>query len=163
ERLRSAIQEMDEGHLEEASVVLEDLLRAHPNNGIVLHELGLSYRLMRRPEKAITLWMPFRSRLTVLTLAGLASALDEAGKPEEAIAFLREEIQRHPNAGILYSELATTLRQAGKDEEARKLYERAIDVDPAFPAAWLHLTNAYATTRSRGLSLLYGETFRILE
>jgi predicted Zn-dependent protease len=154
---------MDAGKLDDAVAKLEKLHAQHPNNAVIIHELGLAYRLQKRPKQAIDLLMPLRAALPLDALAGLASALDEAGEKAKAQAFLREEIKRHPKAGILYSELATSLLAANKLQEALELYEKSIEVDPAFPASYFHAAELYAMTPSRGMALLYGETFRILE
>jgi tetratricopeptide (TPR) repeat protein len=162
-KLKAAADQMDEGHLDEAIATLEKLHRELPNSALVLHELGLAYRLQKQPQKAVALWTPFRDALPVETLAGLASALDEAGQSAQAQALLRKEIERHPKSGILYSELATALRGVGKQQEALALYEQSIEVDPAFPASYLHAAEILANTPNRGMALLYGETFRVLE
>lgn len=161
--LSMAITQMDEGEFGNAIRTLEALRRRHPNNGIILHELGLAYRIVKRPADAVTLWTPYRARLTVTTLASLASALDEAGKAKEAITLLREEIPKHPTSGLLHSELATTLVNSGKRDEAMGLYEKSTQVDPGFAPSYMHLATLYSKTRSRGLTLLHGETFRVLE
>jgi Tfp pilus assembly protein PilF len=163
DELEAAARQMDAGQVAEASAKLEELNRGHPNNAFIVHELGLSYRLLKEPQRAIALWMPLRTALPVDTLAGLASALDEDGRTSDAQALLREEIARHPSSGILYSELGTSLLGAGKKADALALYERSIHVDPAFGASYLHAAEILAGGRSRGMALLYGETFRVLE
>ncbi len=163
QRLKAALALVDGGKPGEGARILEELARDYPDNAVVVHELGLAYRMGKKPDKAVALWLPLRAKLPVQTLAGLASALDEAGRSDEAIALLREELDRHPKEGILHSELATTLARGGHLDEAVKLYQRGTEVEPGFPANYVHLADIFATTRSRGLGLLYGETFRVLE
>ncbi len=105
ERLQAGVAETDAGRFLEAIVAFEELRHAHPNNAMVLHELALAYRLSKQPEKAIGVLAPFGDRLPVETPASLASALDDAGRPEEAAAVLRAAVARHPRAGLLCSEL----------------------------------------------------------
>ncbi len=161
--LSVAVAQVDEGDFAPALRTMEALRKRHPNNGVILHELSLAYRLARRPQEAVNVLMPYRNRLPVMTLAGLASALDEAGKPKEAITMLREELLRHPTSGLLHSELATTLVNQGKRDDALALYVKSTEVDPGFAPSHMHLADLYSQTRSRGLTLLHGETFRILE
>ncbi len=163
DRLRAAVRAMDEGLVTDAIRLLEELHSRHPRNAMVLHELALAYRMARSPERTIQLLMPYADRLRVETLASLGSALDEAGKRKQADAVLRKGLERFPRSGLLYSELATTLVNRGRVAEAIELYQHGIDVDPAAPANYLNLTRLLSKTKQRGLSLIYGETFRVLE
>lgn len=161
--LNAAIEAMDEGRFDLCIPVLEELRARHPTNAVVLHELALAYRLSKQPQRAVEILDPVRDRLPMITVASLASALDEAGRSSEAAALLREAIVRFPRSGLLHSELATTLGRAGDVPAAIQLYEHGIEVDPAFPATYKNLATLFAKTRSRGLTLIHGETFRVLE
>ena len=163
DRLRTAAEQMDAEHPEAAVKILEELRQRHSNNAVVLHELALAYRLSKRPKDAVELLTPFRAELPAESLASLGSALDESGKKAEAEALLRQEIERHPRSGLLYSELASTLAGEGKWDEALDLYGRGTDVEPGFPANYMHLADLFSKTNAPGLSLIYGETFRVLE
>ena len=161
--LREAVEHTDARRFNEAISILEDLHRRHPNNGVVLHELGLAYRLSKQPERAVALLTPWVDKLGVLSLAGLASALDEAGKGAEAAALLRAAITRHPHSGLLHSELATTLSRGGDTKEALRFYLLGIEVEPSFGATYYNLARLLNQSRYRGLVLVYGEEFRLLE
>ena len=163
ERLLAAIADMDARRFDASIRALEDLHARHPDNAIVIHELSLAYRLSKQPQKAIALLMPLRERISVETLANLASALDEAGKSADAVALLRDAIIRHPRSGLLCSELGTTLNRIGDVETAVKMYERGINVEPAFAASYHNLARLLSKSRARGLALIHGETFRLLE
>jgi tetratricopeptide (TPR) repeat protein len=158
-----AIARMDGGQPEKAIPILEQVRSRHPNSAGVLHELALAYRLAKQPAKAVDVLWPFRAQLPVETLASLTSALDDANRTDEAIALLKSAITAHPHAGLLYSELATTLLRGGKQNEAAQLYERGIEEQPELPANYVHLAMLLSESDHRGLSILYGETFRLLE
>ena len=162
-KLAQAVRAMDDGTPERAIGVLKDILSRHPENGIVLHELALAYRMVSRPEKTVEVLMPYRRRVEAVTLANLGSALDELGRRAEAEAVLRDGLKRFPRSGLLHSELATTLGNAGKLEQALQLYQRGIEVEPDVPANYLHLARITAASDHRGLALVFGETFRLLE
>ena len=66
-------------------------------------------------------------------LSALGSALDEAGDNAGAEALLREGLKRNPKAGILYSDLGTTLRLAKRANEALDVYLAGTVAEPAFP------------------------------
>jgi tetratricopeptide (TPR) repeat protein len=162
-KLAQAVRSMDDGTPERAIGVLKDIRSRHPENGIVLHELALAYRMVSRPEKTVEVLMPYRRRIEAVTLANLGSALDELGRRAEAEAVLRDGLKRFPRSGLLHSELATTLGNAGKFDQALELYQRGIEVEPDVPANYLHLARITAASDHRGLALVFGETFRLLE
>jgi tetratricopeptide (TPR) repeat protein len=162
-RLVQAVELIDEGKLDAAIKILEELWGRHPNNAIVLHELALAHRLAKRPQKAAELLMPHRERLPPTALAALGSALDELGADAEAISVLRAGLARFPRSGLLHSELATTLLGTGKFEEAFRLYDKGTQVDPASPPNYLHLARLLAESKGPGMTLIYGEMFRLLE
>ncbi|MEP7123162.1 MAG: tetratricopeptide repeat protein [Byssovorax sp.] len=162
-RMQAAVAETDAGRFLEAIAALEELRHRYPNNAMVLHELALAYRLSKQPEKAVAMLAPFADRLPVDTQASLASALDDAGRPEQAAALLRVAIARHPRSGLLHSELATTLARTGNLAEALALYLRGVEVEPSFSATYLHLAQLLSESPYPGLTLVHGETFRVLE
>jgi tetratricopeptide (TPR) repeat protein len=162
-KLENAVAAMDRGDFPRAIRTLEELRSRHPENGVVLHELALAYRLAKKPSEAVAVLMPFRKRLPPQALAGLGSALDELGRGDEAIAVLREGIARYPDSGLLYADLGTTLYNRGKVEEAVEQYQKGIAVDPSAPANYIRLSLVLAQTEYRGLTLVFGETFRLLE
>ena len=162
-KLENAVAAMDRGDMPRAIRTLEELRSRHPENGLVLHELGLAYRLSKKPEEAVKLLTPFRRRLPPAPLAGLGSALDEAGRSADAIAVFREGLERYPRSGLLYSDLGTTLFKQGKTGEALELFQKGIEVDPATSANYIRISLILAQTDYRGLTLVFGETFRLLE
>lgn len=162
-KLENAIAAMDRGDYPRAIRTLEELRSRHGENGVVLHELALAYRLSKKPSEAVAVLMPFRARLPPAPLAGLGSALDELGRGDEAVAVLREGIKRYPDSGLLHADLGTTLYNQGKVEEAVLHYQKGIEVDPSAPANYIRLSLVLARTEYRGLTLVFGETFRLLE
>jgi tetratricopeptide (TPR) repeat protein len=162
-QLESAVAAIDRGDYERAIAGLEELRARHPENAVVLHELALAYRLAKKPQRAVSLLMPFRDRLPPLSLAALGSALDESGRGAEAVEVLREGLRRHPKSGLLHADLGTVLFNQGKADEALELYQKGTEVDPAAPANYLRLALMLSRSEYRGLTLVLGETFRLLE
>jgi tetratricopeptide (TPR) repeat protein len=162
-KLENAIAAMDRRDYSRSIRTLEELRSRHPENGVVLHELALAYRLSKQPAEAVKVLMPFRGRLPPAPLAGLGSALDELGRGPEAVAVLREGVERYPRSGLLHADLGTTLYNQGKVEEAVEHYQKGIEVEPSAPANYIRLSLVLARTEYRGLTLVFGETFRLLE
>jgi Tfp pilus assembly protein PilF len=162
-KLENAVAAMDRGDMARAIRTLEEIRSRHPENGLVLHELALAYRLSKKPAEAVKVLMPFRHRLPPAPLAGLGSALDELGRSKDAISVFREGLKRYPRSGLLYADFGTTVFQQGKTEEALGLFQKGIEVDPATPANYIRIAIVLAQTDHRGLALVFGETFRVLE
>src|SRR5262245_4848220 len=89
-KLENAVAALDRGDFPRALRTLEDLRSRHPENGLVLHELALGYRLAKKPEEAVKVLSPFRRRLPPPLIAGLGSALDELGRSADAMSVFRE-------------------------------------------------------------------------
>ncbi len=161
--LERAVDEMDRGELELSIATLQALRSKRPNNGTVLHELALAHRMSRQPRRAVELLLPYRAELPPQMLSALASAFDEAGDRDQAEALLRQGLARYPKAGVLYSDLGTTVRGAGRLDEALGLYLQGIEAEPSFPGNYRRAAELYAKGDSRGLALVYGEMFRVLD
>jgi len=63
----------------------------------------------------------------VTASSACALALDAEGKPDEALKILQDGIKRHPEAGVLHYNLATTLLQLQTDAEGRRRLAAAAD------------------------------------
>jgi tetratricopeptide (TPR) repeat protein len=63
-------------------------------------------------------------------------ALCLLGRERDAIILLERTVQQNHNP-VLETQLAMLLRQAGRPDDALKLFERAIKSQPAFPPAFL--------------------------
>jgi predicted Zn-dependent protease len=162
-KVETAIAAMDRGDLTRAIRALEDVRTRHPDNGVVVYELALAYRLANKPREAVGVLEPFRARLNARGLANLGSALDELGKSSEAMAVFHEGIRRFPNSGLLHAELGTALANQQKFDQALDSYQRGMTVEPDEPASYIRLSLLLSHSEYRGLSLIFGETFRLLE
>jgi len=161
--LVGAVKQMDAGQLNKAIPTLEDLHRKHPLSATVLHELALAHRMAHQPRRAVELLLPYRARLEPMMLSALGSALDEAGDAAQAESVLREGIARNPKAGVLYSDLGTTLRGRGRAQDALKVYLQGTEAEPTFPGNYKRAAEIFASSDSPVLALVYGEMFRLLE
>ncbi|HXU03247.1 MAG TPA: NrsF family protein [Polyangia bacterium] len=163
EALRNAVRQMDDGKVDKSIAALEDLHRKYPRNATVLHELTLAHRLAHQPRRAVELLLPYQAQLPPLMLSALGSALDEAGDAAQAESVLREGLKRNPKAGVLYSDLGTTLRGAGRPKDALDAYLQGTAAEPTFPGNYRRAAEIYAQSDHRALALVYGEMFRLLD
>jgi len=66
--------------------------------------------------------------------ANLASALNNAGRPQEAIEHYLEALRLKPDRPELYYKLGIALNRAGRHEDAIARFEEAVRMDPNSPA-----------------------------
>lgn len=107
--------------------------------------------------------MPHRDALPADLLAGLGSALDEAGNTGAATVILRDGIRKYPRSGLLHSELGTLLSTHGRATEGIVEYERGIAAEPSCAPNYHNAAHLLAEGPRRGMAITYAEIFRLLE
>ncbi len=163
DQLQRAVSLIDTGALAASIEILQELRSRNRDNAYVVHELALALRLNRQPQRAVEILRPYRRGLTAEIAAGFGSALDDAGDRRGAIEVLSEAIQRYPRSGLLRSELGTTLAGAGRGQEALAQYQTGMQIEPRWPSNYMQAARLLSESDASGLSLIYGEIFRVLE
>jgi len=161
--LDRAVELMDNGQFEPSIQILRELHERYPHHLGPLHELALAYRLSKKPAQAVDLLLPYKAALGPQQLAALGSALDEAGRKSDSLDLLRWGLSKYPTSGLLYSELGVTTSRGGDEKQALQLFQRGMEAEPSWPSNYLQATRSYANTGQRGLALIHGEIFRVLE
>lgn len=108
----------------------------HEELSAVYDSLGMRDKAIEHANQAIDLRAAFDDYLRAL-------AVSRQGRPEEAIDFMRQTVERTPRfiTGRLF--LAELLEKAGKKKEALDLYLQVLDLDPLDQSArekgaWLY-------------------------
>jgi tetratricopeptide (TPR) repeat protein len=152
--VRLARCRMARGQADEAGTLLEHVLQAHPRYRPALCARGELATQQNDPAEAEK-WL--REALALdpadfLTQYTLARSLRQRGKDDEARAveervaamekdinrmhaIVKEEIPRAPNDPVLLTEVGTILLRAGSEREGLQWLHKALQNDPAFPAA----------------------------
>jgi adenylate cyclase len=114
----------------------------NPNSSEAWHSRGWVYKIAGVPEEAVrsferTIRMsPVDPRLHT-TLAGMAYALIELRRFDEAIVIGKKALRQNPYPVALRC-LASAFAHVGRDAEAREAAARLLEVDPAFTiSAWI--------------------------
>ncbi len=105
--------------------------------GVLLVLAGLSWRQSGTYRDVVTLYRATLERSPDSWVAhlNLGTALDEAGKPAEALPHLQRALvlkREHPET---LNSLGNVLNRLGRAGEARPLLERAVQLQPRFAAA----------------------------
>jgi tetratricopeptide (TPR) repeat protein len=72
-------------------------------------------------------------------LLGLAKALNDANRHEEALQVWPQVVEALPDKREPRFEYATALQIAGRDDDAAAQYERLLELDPQSTGAWVNL------------------------
>ena len=102
------------------------VLPAHPEDRLLLQEALMRSRLRKYPGDFVA-------------LANLGSALQTAGRLDEAIGYLRQALAVRPDHAGARNNLATALRAAGRSDDAIVEFERALRSDPGYADAEYNL------------------------
>lgn len=93
----------------------------------------------------------------------LADALTKAGRPEEAIPILTEDLRLHPGSVSSLIVLGETYSRCKRYAEARSTLEKAIQAAPDYTTAYLALSTACARLGDEAKSREYLQQFKKLK
>ena len=87
------------------------------------------------------------------TLNGMALALIELGRFEEAVVLSKKSARQHPSFPAGYRPLASALAHLGQKSEAREAAARLMELEPEFTiSAWgVRTRHSHARTMMEGL------------
>jgi tetratricopeptide (TPR) repeat protein len=155
---------MRQGDFDNAIIILTRALQSDKNNLEMQKDLVLSYYYKRDYEKAVKGVEALLDRndadVVTFQIAGnVYKALEEVKECEKAY---KKGLKKFPNAGPLYSEYGELL-WSKKDYDAIKLWEKGIQVDPAYSGNYYNAALFYFYTKDKVWSLVYGEIFANME
>lgn len=135
--LNVAIQNFQNGNLEQARLQLNDVLKMQPKNFDALHILGVIYGIKSNHKEALNY---FRKAIKVNSLNNfvhfnLAKALSELGDDIEAIKHISKAVQlepKHPESWLNYGKILSKLNRT---QEAATHYDEALKLRPNYPEA----------------------------
>ena len=143
-----ALQLHQQGHLDQARRLYEQILAEDPGNAIATHYLGLAAwqrgdrdegeRLMRAALAADATVGDFHNNLGLL--------LRDAGRLDEAMDCFRATLAADPRWIEAHNNLGLALEAAGRWDEAIAAYREAIAAEPRFAAARQNLALALMAT-----------------
>jgi adenylate cyclase len=118
-----------------AAEALEIATRLSPNDSETLITRGNMLVYLHRPEEAIEQLERARRlspRVTEMLLHFLGHAHFMTGDYETAAAYLRERIEKHAETDVSRVLLASCYGHLGRIDEARRLWEETLRINPAY-------------------------------
>ena len=155
---------MRSGDHDNAILVLNKAIQSEPDNEQLLQDLTLAYYYKKDFAQAKS----YAQKLTNLDdidvtsyqIAGTVHrALEEI---KEAEKLYKKGLKKYPQSGVLYSEYGEML-WAKNDNNAIKMWEKGMEMAPAYAGNYYHAATYYHYTKDKVWSLIYGEIFVNME
>jgi arylsulfatase A-like enzyme/tetratricopeptide (TPR) repeat protein len=148
-RYQAALQEEENGRIQEALRKYQELLRTDPSLIDAHIHLGLCYKRLGQYPKAIeqfkkvALLAPESSMVSY----NLAHSYALAGKTDEAVAGFRRTLQLDPLESRAHTGLGIAYQLRGQLEQALIAYQRALEINPSDATALSNLGAAELSKR----------------
>lgn len=143
--LKEAMLLLRGGQLDEAGLILHDVIAQDPDQpdarhliGVWHHERGEHDQAVHSIREAIRLW-PEGDPSVFLAHNNLGNVLVEHGEPHQAEVSYRSALTIAPGAGGTWTNLAGMLRRDGRLDESAQAAQQATIVSPDDPQAWFTL------------------------
>lgn len=152
------------GDFDNAVLVLNKAIQQDPRNLELQKDLALTYYYKRDFAKALNQVEPMLDRddadVNVYQIAGsVYKALEQV---KEADKMYKRGLKKFPKSGALYSEYGELL-WAKQDNEAIKLWEKGIEIDPSYAGNYYNAALYYYNTKDKVWTIIYGEIFVNME
>lgn len=139
---------LEQGNLEEAIAVYEQILQAQPDNELIYLQIAETLSLNNQPDLAISFYqkaLPIKSAENSdgKIYDAIASFLFQQKQPDLAIAYYQKASEISPQNSDYYTRMGHLLRQKNIDA-AITFYYKAIENPPTHPHAYLALADCLA-------------------
>lgn len=125
-----------QGQLDRAAHIYQQILAAAPGNPTALHLLGvIAYQKGDAAQAVQILEQAVAAEPDSQRINHLGAALFAANRLEEAIQRYRQAIQANPNYADSYSNLGVALQKKGELAEAEQVYRQALQINPQYGEA----------------------------
>ncbi|MGM9869715.1 MAG: tetratricopeptide repeat protein [Sodaliphilus sp.] len=159
----NALNMMESGMLDGSEQLLTSLIRAYPENRIVMYELTYTYILQKEYEKAYQ----WAKKLIKVKDADADSyfmagnAFDYAGYKKEAVEIYEKGLKKFPQSGRLWVEKGNTALVKGDANEAVRCYQESVERDPDYNASYFRLAALYSQSTEPVWGIMYGQDYQL--
>jgi tetratricopeptide (TPR) repeat protein len=136
----------DNGNYSGAISIYEQTLAKDPDNVEALYEIALSHLRNNNFSKCLEYslkGLEYKSQLRCILCVLAGSALDDLGKPKDAIAFYKKGIKENPDIYITYFNLAITYFKLGEMEDSEENFIKSIKLNPNYSSNYFQLAQLY--------------------
>lgn len=164
--LESARTFSRQGDFDNALLILNKAAQLKPGDLSIQKELAYMYYRAGNYKEGIPAAQALSERedADIQSFQIAANIYKAVGDPKECDKLYKKGLKKFPNSGALYFEYGELMLTQQQSPEAIKLWEKGIDVDPAYPGNYYHAGKFYYYTGTNpALSLVYSEIFLNME
>ncbi|MDO3425112.1 tetratricopeptide repeat protein [Chryseobacterium sp. APV1] len=164
EKVYDAVELIDQSKFDEAINILKECEKIDPSDYTYPYEIAYALLQKKDYKNAISQLEKIKSYSTIQAdyYQLLGNTYDYDNNPKKAIATYDEGLKKFPNSGRLHLEKGV-MYEYEQPEEAIKIYEKGIRVDPTYPSNYYRVSNLYLKSDNKLPGLIYGEIFVNLE
>ncbi len=154
-----------QGDYDNALLVLNHASEMDAGNADILKDEAYVYYLQRNFAKAIEIGKTITNRpdADVQSYQTLGLAYKATADYVSCEKLYKKGLKQYTNSGVLYSEYGDLLSQQSKPDEAIKMWEKGIQVDPNNSSNYYYAARYYSQKNKPLWAVLYSETFVNIE
>jgi predicted O-linked N-acetylglucosamine transferase (SPINDLY family) len=139
-KVAQAFQFHNEGKLQEAAALYEEILQVIPNHADSLHLSGLILYRHRQYDKAIErIEKAIRISPNVsMYYSNLSAVYYETRRYEDVISCCKKALEINPSHTDAYGNMGLALKQLGRFEEAISCYDKTLQANPNHAESWFN-------------------------
>ena len=155
---------LKKGDYDNAILSLTKALQSKPGDLQITKDLMFAYYIKRDFAKAIEIGKPLveREDADVQCFQMLGMTYKEIAEEKESDKMYKKGLKKFPYEGVLYSEYGELIAEK-QPENAIKMWEKGVEIDPNTPTVYYFLSKKYAEIGKTIWSILYAETFLNME
>lgn len=160
-----AIELMDKGQYEESITLLKESQKLDPKSIHYPYEIAYALYNQKEYKKAAKILKKLLNHKDVSDRQYqlLGNSYDMLEKSDLAMEVYQDGLKKFPNSGKLYLEQGVVEYFRENYNEAIALWEKGVEVDPAYSSNYYWLGKVFSYTDERIWSVMYGEAFMNLE
>lgn len=156
-----AILLMDNGMVKQSIHFLDSMNVVHPDNFLVMFELGYAHLLDKNYEKSLNIYKYMCDNLPDADAQAyqmLGNLYDYNGNREKAIEAYKKGIEKFPNSGMIYCELGIMSLHENDFNTALGYFETGIMVEPTYSPNYYRASQLLMDSNQKSWGMIYAET-----
>lgn len=161
EEVGYAIMLMDNGMVKQSIHFLDSMNVAHPDNYLVMFELGYAYLLDNDYKKSLTVYEYICDKLPEADAQAyqmLGNLYDYNQDAQKAIETYKKGLEKFPNSGMIYCELGIMSLKENDFNAALDYFETGIVVEPAYSPNYYRASQLLMDSNQKSWGMIYAET-----